>query len=85
MWGKTLGNGSSRYCRGTSMYHTLCLSNVKHLKKQNLEDIMKDPWLNMNQEEVLRPYSEASGGDMSHQVTEIMDNLGLERTRFRSQ
>lgn len=46
---------------------------------------MKDPWLNMNQEEVLRPYSEAPGVDMNHQVTEIMDNLGLERTRSRSQ
>lgn len=30
---------------------------------------MKYPWLNMKQEEVLRPYSEAPRGDMNHQVT----------------
>lgn len=44
--------------------------------RENLEDFMADPWLNMDQEEELRPYCEPPSDDMDPWVTEEMLNLG---------
>lgn len=43
--------------------------------KTNPEDIMKDLWVNMRQEEELRPYRELPWGDLDPQITEIMKTL----------
>ena len=46
-------------------------------RRPTLEDIMSDLWVNMGQEEELRPYSEPPGGDIDPQVTEIMKDMGF--------
>ena len=40
---------------------------------------MNDPWVNIGQEEELKPYSELPWGDIDTQVTEIMKNLGFKQ------
>lgn len=68
------------------MYHTCVYRTAKLFKKvmtlnpskRTMECIMKDPWLNIGQEEELWLYRESPWGDMDPQVTKIMKNLGFE-------
>ena len=52
---------------------------VDHSQRTTLEDVMNDPWVNIGQEEELKPYSELPWGDIDTQVTEIMKNLGFKQ------
>ena len=38
--------------------------------RESLKESMKDPWLNIRQEEILRPYSEPPCDDLDSWVTE---------------
>ncbi|KAF6327535.1 hypothetical protein mRhiFer1_008253 [Rhinolophus ferrumequinum] len=46
-------------------------------QRENLEAIMPDPWLNMGQEEELKPYVEPPGDVIDPGVIEQMLNLGI--------
>ena len=71
------------------MHLTLCLWNVQNCFKKlmtvdpsqrtTLEDIMKDPWVNIGQEEKLKLYSKLPWGHTNPQTTEIMKNLGFKQ------
>ena len=45
-------------------YQKLKSNDPRPQQKKKLEDIMKDLWLNMGQEEELRPYGEPPSGDI---------------------
>lgn len=53
------------------------LITVNPPNRENLEDFMLDPWLNMGQEETLRPYREPTSDDMDPWVTEEVVNPGF--------
>ena len=46
--------------------------------KETLEEIMKDLWMNMGQEDKLRPYSELPCDEKGPEVTDIMLTRDLE-------
>lgn len=47
-----------------------------------LEEIMKDKWINMGQEEELRPYREPPSNFINSQVTQIMRKLGFQQEQI---
>ncbi|XP_036137539.1 serine/threonine-protein kinase MARK2-like [Molossus molossus] len=54
------------------------LLTVNSDERPTLEEIMKDPWVNKDQDEELRPYIEPAWGDLDPQVTEDMEKLGFD-------
>ena len=52
-------------------------------QRTTLKDIVKDPWVNIGQEEELKPYSELSWGGIDPQVMEIMKNFEFKQHKIQ--
>ncbi|XP_011361609.1 serine/threonine-protein kinase MARK2-like [Pteropus vampyrus] len=58
-----------------------CLT-LNPYNRGTLEEIMKDTWINMGQEEELRPYREPPCNFINSQVTQIMRKLGFQQEQI---
>ncbi|KAF6082052.1 microtubule affinity regulating kinase 2 [Phyllostomus discolor] len=52
-------------------------------QRPTLDDIMKDTWVNMGEDEEMRPYSEPPWGDIDPQVAKIMKGMGFKKREIR--
>ncbi|KAF6323439.1 hypothetical protein mRhiFer1_008411 [Rhinolophus ferrumequinum] len=59
------------------------LLNLNPEQRDNLKNIMPDPWLNMGQEEELKPYAEPPGDVTDPWIIEEMVNLGFHWEGFK--
>ncbi|XP_054423823.1 MAP/microtubule affinity-regulating kinase 4-like [Pteronotus mesoamericanus] len=60
------------------------LFTLDPMRRPTLSDVMSDPWINMGQEQELRPYSEPPGGDIDPQVAAIMEGLGFKEEEIKN-
>ncbi|XP_028384788.1 serine/threonine-protein kinase MARK2-like [Phyllostomus discolor] len=57
--------------------------SVDPSQRPTLDDIMKDTWVNMGEDEEMRPYSEPPWGDIDPQVAKIMKGMGFKEQEIR--
>ena len=48
-------------------------------QRSTLDDILKDTWVNMGEDEEMRPYSESPWGDIDPQVAKILKSMGFKK------